>query len=57
MDHAALVAAMPGQGGMLTGALIEPDEIARVVLLLASPTMPSAIGANWLVDAGATKTV
>lgn len=57
MDHAALVAAMPGQGGMLTGALIEPDEIARVVLLLASPTMPSAIGANWLVDAGAMKTV
>jgi NAD(P)-dependent dehydrogenase (short-subunit alcohol dehydrogenase family) len=57
MDHAALLAALPSQGGMLTGTLIEPDEIARAVLLLSSPTMPSAIGSNWLVDGGATKSV
>jgi NAD(P)-dependent dehydrogenase (short-subunit alcohol dehydrogenase family) len=57
IDHAALLAAMPGQGGMLTGTLIEPDEIARAVLLLSSPTMPSVIGSNWLVDAGSTKSV
>jgi NAD(P)-dependent dehydrogenase (short-subunit alcohol dehydrogenase family) len=55
IDHADLLAAMPGQSGMLTGALIEPDEIARAVLLLSSPTMPSAIGSNWAVDAGALK--
>jgi NAD(P)-dependent dehydrogenase (short-subunit alcohol dehydrogenase family) len=57
IDHASLLAALPEQGGMLTGTLIEPDEIARAVLLLASPTMPSTIGANWLVDGGATKSV
>jgi NAD(P)-dependent dehydrogenase (short-subunit alcohol dehydrogenase family) len=57
IDHAFLLAALPEQGGMLTGTLIEPDEIARAVLLLSSPTMPSAIGANWLVDGGSTKSV
>jgi NAD(P)-dependent dehydrogenase (short-subunit alcohol dehydrogenase family) len=57
IDHGALLAAMPGQSGMLTGTLIEPDEIARAVLLLSSPTMPSTIGANWRIDAGATKSV
>ncbi|WNV85738.1 SDR family NAD(P)-dependent oxidoreductase [Umezawaea sp. Da 62-37] len=55
IDHADLLAAMPGQNGMLTGTLIDPDEIARAVLLLSSPTMPSAIGSNWVVDAGALK--
>ncbi|MEU8931761.1 SDR family oxidoreductase [Streptomyces sp. NPDC048409] len=55
IDHDTLVASLPRQNGMLTETLIDPAEIARAVLLLASPTMPSAIGANWLVDAGATK--
>jgi NAD(P)-dependent dehydrogenase (short-subunit alcohol dehydrogenase family) len=55
VDHSTLLAALPGQSGMLTGRLIDPDEIARVVLLLSSPTMPSAIGSNWAVHAGATK--
>lgn len=57
VDHDSLVAAMPKQNGMLTDTLIDPLEIARAVLLLASPTMPSAIGANWAVDAGAIKTI
>ncbi|MDR7274551.1 SDR family NAD(P)-dependent oxidoreductase [Catenuloplanes atrovinosus] len=56
MDHATLLEALPRQGGMLTGRLAEPDEIARAVLLLASPTLPSAIGQNWSIDAGAVKT-
>lgn len=56
VDHDALLTALPQQSGMLTGALIEPAEIARAVLLLASPTMPSAVGANWVVDAGTLKT-
>ncbi|MBU2665290.1 SDR family oxidoreductase [Actinoplanes bogorensis] len=55
VDHATLLAAMPKQSGMLTDTLIDPAEIARAVLLLASPTMPSAIGANWPVDAGSIK--
>ena len=55
VDQGTLVASMPKQIGMLTDTLIDPAEIARTVLLLASPTMPSAIGGNWAVDAGASK--
>jgi NAD(P)-dependent dehydrogenase (short-subunit alcohol dehydrogenase family) len=51
-----LVATLPQQIGMLTDELIDPDEIARAVVLLASPTMPSAIGSNWTVHGGAMKT-
>ncbi|WP_405769806.1 SDR family NAD(P)-dependent oxidoreductase [Actinacidiphila glaucinigra] len=56
LDQDTLLAMLPQQAGMVTGALIDPAEIARAVLLLASPTMPSAIGSNWLVDGGALKT-
>jgi NAD(P)-dependent dehydrogenase (short-subunit alcohol dehydrogenase family) len=55
MEHSALVAALPEQMGMLTGELIDPSEIARAVVLLSSPTMPSAIGSNWTVHGGAMK--
>jgi NAD(P)-dependent dehydrogenase (short-subunit alcohol dehydrogenase family) len=57
VDHETMVASIPKQTGMLTDTLIDPAEIARAVLLLASPTMPSAIGENWAVDAGATKII
>ncbi|WP_329051136.1 SDR family NAD(P)-dependent oxidoreductase [Amycolatopsis sp. NBC_01488] len=56
IDHESLLAAIPEQSGMVTGKLIEPVEIARAVLLLASPTMPSAVGSNWSVDGGVLKT-
>jgi NAD(P)-dependent dehydrogenase (short-subunit alcohol dehydrogenase family) len=56
IDQDALLAKVPEFSGMVTGALIDPDEIARAVLLLASPTMPSAVGSNWVVDGGALKT-
>ncbi|MFD4635983.1 SDR family NAD(P)-dependent oxidoreductase [Lentzea sp. NPDC058436] len=55
MDHDVLLGALPEQSGMLTGNLIDPGEIARVVLLLASPTMPSAVGSTWSVHGGAVK--
>lgn len=55
IDHDTLLMNLPKQMGMLTETLIDPAEIARAVLLLASPTMPSAIGENWAVDAGSTK--
>ncbi|TJZ98937.1 SDR family NAD(P)-dependent oxidoreductase [Actinacidiphila oryziradicis] len=54
-EHADLMQNLPTDLGMLTSSLIEPDEIARAVLLLASPTMPSVIGENWAVDAGSVK--
>jgi NAD(P)-dependent dehydrogenase (short-subunit alcohol dehydrogenase family) len=56
LDQETVLAAIPEQSGMVTGKLIEPAEIARAVLLLASPTMPSAVGSNWIVDAGTLKT-
>ncbi|MBB4688141.1 SDR family NAD(P)-dependent oxidoreductase [Amycolatopsis jiangsuensis] len=55
LDHETLLAVLPKEAGMLTSALIDPAEIARAVLLLASPTMPSAIGSNWTVDGGSLK--
>ncbi|ANZ40286.1 3-oxoacyl-ACP reductase [Lentzea guizhouensis] len=56
VDHSALLAGLPEQFGLLTGDLIDPSEIARAVVLLASPAMPSAIGSNWTVHAGQMKT-
>jgi hypothetical protein len=41
---------------MVTGALVEPSEIARVIVLHSSPTMPSAFGSNWAIHGGALKT-
>ncbi|MFG1608226.1 SDR family NAD(P)-dependent oxidoreductase [Actinoplanes sp. NPDC049265] len=55
LDHAAVVEAFPRQNGMLVDAIIEPAEIARAIVLLASPTMPSVIGANWIIDGGTLK--
>jgi NAD(P)-dependent dehydrogenase (short-subunit alcohol dehydrogenase family) len=57
LDRATLAATQPVEGGMLTGRLSEPGEIARAVLVLASPALPSAIGANWHVTAGSVKAV
>ncbi|HEX7306654.1 SDR family NAD(P)-dependent oxidoreductase [Lentzea sp.] len=55
VDHAALVAGLPEQFGMVSGDLVDPGEIARAVVLLSSPAMPSAIGSNWTVDGGQLK--
>lgn len=54
-DPATLWADFAGQNGMLTGELIDPEEIARVIVLLSSPTLPSAVGSNWALHAGALK--
>ncbi|MFC9428351.1 SDR family NAD(P)-dependent oxidoreductase [Streptomyces sp. NPDC056987] len=56
VDQEVLLAMVPQQAGMVTGALIDPAEIARAVLLMASPTMASVVGSNWVVDGGALKT-
>lgn len=51
-----LVAALPVQSGMITGRLIEPREVATAIAYLASPLAVSVHGANWVVDAGVSKT-
>ncbi|PPK63230.1 SDR family oxidoreductase [Actinokineospora auranticolor] len=45
----------PRMLGMLTGRLIDPQEIADVVLLLCSPRSGSTTGANFTVDGGSVK--
>ncbi|GAB2934749.1 SDR family NAD(P)-dependent oxidoreductase [Streptomyces heilongjiangensis] len=55
VDHADLMQNLLADRGLLTNCLIEPDEVARAVLLLASPTMPSTTGGNWGIDAGSVK--
>lgn len=52
-----LIAALPAQMGMLTGRFIEPREVATAIAYLASPLAASVHGANWVVDAGVSKTI
>jgi len=52
-----MIEAMPAQMGMLTGRLIQPEEIANAIVYLASPLASSVHGANWVIDAGVSKTV
>lgn len=42
----------PQMMGQVTGRLIDPQEVADVILLLASPRSASTIGADFAVDAG-----
>jgi len=55
-DH-VLDSGAPEMMQLVTGRLIEPEEIADVVLLLASPRSASTIGAEFVVDGGMLKAV
>ncbi len=57
VSQGQMVEAMPAQMGMLTGRLIQPEEIANAIVYLASPLASSVHGANWVIDAGVSKTV
>jgi NAD(P)-dependent dehydrogenase (short-subunit alcohol dehydrogenase family) len=52
-----LLAALPQQGGLLTGRWIDPQEIAAAIAFLASPLSASTIGANFEIDAGARRSL
>lgn len=47
----------PQMMGQVTGRLIDPQEVADAILLLASPRSASTIGADFAVDAGFHKSV
>lgn len=55
MSAEEFVAAVPGRAGLTTGAMVEPSEIAALVVLLASGRVPSVTGADLSVDAGLLK--
>jgi NAD(P)-dependent dehydrogenase (short-subunit alcohol dehydrogenase family) len=46
----------PQMMGQVTGRLVDPQEVADTVLLLASPRSASTTGADFAVDAGFVKT-
>lgn len=52
-----VLAAVPKMTGMSTGQIIAPEEVAAVVLLLASDTLPSVVGTEWLIDGGTVKSL
>lgn len=53
---ADFLAGFPGQAGLNTGRLTEPDEVAEVVLLLASGAARDINGADYVIDGGQSKT-
>ena len=55
VPHEQLLAALPQQTGMLTGRLIEPGEVADLVVQLCSPRAASIVGADYLIDGGIAK--
>ena len=44
-----------GGGGFSTGRFTEPEEVADLVLLLASDRAGNVTGADFLIDGGLTK--
>jgi NAD(P)-dependent dehydrogenase (short-subunit alcohol dehydrogenase family) len=54
---AELVDQLPAMAGMTTGAMAAPEEIAALVLLLASGTVPSMCGAELVLDGGLLKAI
>jgi NAD(P)-dependent dehydrogenase (short-subunit alcohol dehydrogenase family) len=50
-----LIEQLPGMAGMTTGRFAEPDEVAALVLLLASEAVPSVTGTSVVIDGGLMK--
>lgn len=47
---------LAGIGGLATGRLTTPDEVAAVVVLLASDRVANVTGSNYVIDGGLIKT-
>ena len=50
----AIVAQM---GGLATGRFSTPEEVATLVVLLASGRLGNVTGANYVIDGGLVKTI
>jgi NAD(P)-dependent dehydrogenase (short-subunit alcohol dehydrogenase family) len=51
----AFIAAVPAMTGLATGRIIEPEEVATLVVLLASGKVPSITGSDYTIDAGMSR--
>lgn len=49
------IEAVPKMTGLATGRIIEPEEVATLVVLLASGKVPSITGSDYTIDAGMTR--
>lgn len=56
-DLGEFLAKLPERTGITVGRLAEPDEIAALVVFLASPLAANMTGAEYLADGGVIKTV
>lgn len=54
-DHAGFLEGLPALAGMTVGRLTEPDEVAALVVLLASERAGSVTGSDWVIDGGMLK--
>ena len=45
-----------GMGGLATGRFSTPEEVATLVVLLASERTANVTGANYIIDGGLIKT-
>jgi NAD(P)-dependent dehydrogenase (short-subunit alcohol dehydrogenase family) len=53
---AAADSVIAGMGGIATGRFTTPEEVATVILLLASPCSANVTGVNYLIEGGLIKT-
>jgi NAD(P)-dependent dehydrogenase (short-subunit alcohol dehydrogenase family) len=53
-DGPAVIASI---GGFATGRFTTPEEVATLVVLLASPRTANVTGANYVIDGGLIKTI
>lgn len=57
MSPEEFIATVPKMAGLSTGAMIEPQELATLVVLLASGKVPSITGTDISIDGGMIKSV
>jgi NAD(P)-dependent dehydrogenase (short-subunit alcohol dehydrogenase family) len=57
MTPEEFIAAVPKMAGLSTGMMVEPCEVAALVMLLASDAVPSITGSDYTIDGGMIKSL